>query len=312
VGALGGFGHGRLNRALLRDAMSDDPAERKKNRPLRHWPLSLDRLPGANRLPPAGRRSPAVPPSVPTVAFPVRRPQQAQALPPLPCPVPAVRSDFHAFRQRMVQRLHQAGCLDARVLAAMATVPRHLFVDSALVMQAYEDTSLPIGLGQTISKPSVVARMIELLRSRPGGTDLPRVLEIGTGCGYQAAVLAQVAGRVVTVERLKGLHERALRRLAPLALPGLELVYGDGRLGHAPGAPYDGIIAAAGGHDLPPAWLDQLARGGRLVAPVHDAALQSQVLMVVDRLADGSIVQRIHEPVRFVPLESGTSDSGHS
>lgn len=211
----------------------------------------------------------------------------------------------------MVNRLHQAGCHDERVLAAMAVVLRHQFVDSALVMQAYEDTSLPIGLGQTISKPSVVARMIELLRARPGGPDLPRVLEIGTGCGYQAAVLVHVAERVVTIERLKGLHERALRQLAPLEWPGLELVYGDGRLGHVAGAPYDGIIVAAGGHDLPPAWLDQLARGGRLVAPVHDVVQQSQVLMVVDRLADGSIVQRIHEPVRFVPLESGTSDSGH-
>ena len=155
--------------------------------------------------------------------------------------------------------------------------------------------------------------MIELLRHRPGGADLARVLEIGTGCGYQAAVLAHVAGRVVTIERLRGLHDRALRQLAPLQLPGIELVYGDGRLGHGPAAPYDGIIAAAGGHDLPAAWLDQLAsRGGRLVAPVHDPALRSQVLMVVDKLGDGSIVQRIHEAVRFVPLESGTSDFGHS
>ena len=225
---------------------------------------------------------------------------------------PVPQSDLQAFRQNMVLRLRQAGCQDERVLAAMNVVPRHLFVDSALVAQAYEDTSLPIGLGQTISKPSVVARMIELLRHRPGGADLARVLEIGTGCGYQAAVLAHVAGRVVTIERLRGLHDRALRQLAPLQLPGIELVYGDGRLGHGPAAPYDGIIAAAGGHDLPAAWLDQLARGGRLVAPVHDPALRSQVLMVVDKLGDGSIVQRIHEAVRFVPLESGTSDFGHS
>ena len=198
------------------------------------------------------------------------------------------------------------------VLAVMARVPRHLFVDAALQGQAYEDTSLPIGLGQTISKPSVVARMIELLRERPGGPALRRVLEIGSGCGYQAAVLAGLAERVISIERLRGLHERALARLAPMALVNLQLVYGDGRLGHAPAAPFDAIIAAAGGHELPPAWLEQLARGGRLVAPVHDAALKSQVLMVVDRLADGSIVQRIHEPVRFVPLESGISEFGHS
>ena len=232
--------------------------------------------------------------------------QRARRAPALPA------SDGAALRQHMVERLRQAGCRDEAVLAAMGQVPRHLFVDAALRVQAYEDTSLPIGLGQTISKPSVVARMIELLRERPGGPALRRVLEIGSGCGYQAAVLAALAERVVSIERLRGLHERALQHLAPMGLVHLQLVFGDGRLGHAPAAPYDAIIAAAGGHELPAAWLDQLARGGRLVAPVHDAALGSQVLMVVDRLADGRIVQRVHEPVRFVPLESGISEFGHS
>jgi protein-L-isoaspartate(D-aspartate) O-methyltransferase len=221
---------------------------------------------------------------------------------------PINHSDLQAFRQNMVLRLRQAGCHDEGVLAAMNAVPRHLFVDSALAAQAYEDTSLPIGLGQTISKPSVVARMIELLRQRPGGLAMERVLEIGTGCGYQAAVLAHVAGRTISIERLRGLHDRAQRQLAALQLSGITLVYGDGRLGHAPAAPYDGIIAAAGGRDLPGAWLEQLARGGRLVAPVQDPALGTQVLMVIDKLADGSIVQRIHEAVRFVPLESGIGD----
>lgn len=281
-----------------------DPAARKPRR----WPLSLDRI-GLPASAPGER-------TMTTADAQTLRPQRPlsdalrEANRQRAAPVP--QSDPQAFRQNMVLRLRQAGCQDERVLAAMNAVPRHLFVDSALMAQAYEDTSLPIGLGQTISKPSVVARMIELLRHRPGGPALVRVLEIGTGCGYQAAVLAQLADRVVTIERLRGLHDRALRQLAPLQLPGIEQVYGDGRLGHAAAAPYDGIIAAAGGHDLPRAWLDQLARGGRLVAPVHDPALRSQVLMVVDKLDDGSIVQRIHEAVRFVPLESGTSDFGHS
>jgi protein-L-isoaspartate(D-aspartate) O-methyltransferase len=288
--------------------MSDSAGRKPRSGSARRWPLSLDRI-GLPAAAPGGR-------TMSTADAQTLRPQrplsdalrEANRL----RAAPVAHSDLQAFRQHMVQRLRLAGCQDERVLAAMNAVPRHLFVDSALVVQAYEDTSLPIGLGQTISKPSVVARMIELLRHRPGGADLARVLEIGTGCGYQAAVLAHVAGRVVTIERLRGLHDRALRQLAPLQLPGIELVYGDGRLGHGLAAPYDGIIAAAGGHDLPAAWLDQLARGGRLVAPVHDPVLGSQVLMVVDKLGDGRIVQRIHEAVRFVPLESGTSDFGRS
>lgn len=284
-------------------ADEDDDARPPSGR----WPLRLERArPSPRRLVSPGtdsviRHEQA--PATPRVAFPVRRVAE---------PVRPAPGDCAPLRQHMVDRLRQAGCRDEAVLAVMARVPRHLFVDAALQGQAYEDTSLPIGLGQTISKPSVVARMIELLRERPGGPALRRVLEIGSGCGYQAAVLAGLAERVISIERLRGLHERALARLAPMALANLQLVYGDGRLGHAPAAPFDAIIAAAGGHELPPAWLEQLARGGRLVAPVHDAALKSQVLMVVDRLADGSIVQRIHEPVRFVPLESGISEFGHS
>uniref|UniRef100_UPI003FA1AA2A protein-L-isoaspartate O-methyltransferase family protein n=1 Tax=Sphaerotilus montanus TaxID=522889 RepID=UPI003FA1AA2A len=213
-----------------------DPAARKPRR----WPLSLDRI-GLPASAPGER-------TMTTADAQTLRPQRPlsdalrEANRQRAAPVP--QSDLQAFRQNMVLRLRQAGCQDERVLAAMNVVPRHLFVDSALVAQAYEDTSLPIGLGQTISKPSVVARMIELLRHRPGGADLARVLEIGTGCGYQAAVLAHVAGRVVTIERLRGLHDRALRQLAPLQLPGIELVYGDGRLGHRPAAPLDGFLLA--------------------------------------------------------------------
>jgi protein-L-isoaspartate(D-aspartate) O-methyltransferase len=210
-------------------------------------------------------------------------------------------------RQRMVSRLQAAGLRDELVIAAMNKVPRHLFVDTALATQAYEDTSLPIGLGQTISKPSVVARMIELLMAGANAKTkraLGQTLEIGTGCGYQAAVLAQLSRQVLSVERLKPLHDKARELLAPLRLTHIRLVYGDGMRGHAPNAPYDSIIAAAGGEALPDAWLAQLAVGGRLVAPVHDDGGRRQVLVVVDRTED-AYERSVHEAVNFVPLKSG-------
>jgi protein-L-isoaspartate(D-aspartate) O-methyltransferase len=215
--------------------------------------------------------------------------------------------DSADVRRRMTERLARDGVADTKVLEAMASVPRHLFVDAALVTQAYEDTSLPIGHGQTISKPSVVARMIELLRggasARRSGS-LGRVLEIGTGCGYQAAVLALLAREVYSVERLKALHDKARDLLGPRRSANLRLVYGDGMLGHPPNAPYDSIIAAAGGEALPPVWLEQLAVGGRLVSPVLHADGRRQVLVVVDRTESG-YERTHHEAVHFVPLKSG-------
>ena len=213
-----------------------------------------------------------------------------------------------AVRARMVARLAGQGIADARVLRAMATVERHRFVDSALVNQAYEDTSLPIGLGQTISKPNVVARMIELLLGAPAlagkpGDKLGRVLEIGTGCGYQAAVLSHVASEVYSIERLRGLHEKARSNLRPFRIATLHLLLGDGMLGFAKGAPYAGIVAAAGGEAIPEAWMDQLAVGGRIVAPTHSAA-GGQALVVIDKTARG-LERRILEAVHFVPLKSG-------
>ena len=212
--------------------------------------------------------------------------------------------DSSAVRARMVQKLAAQGVSDAQVLAAMGRVERHRFVDSALVNQAYEDTSLPIGLGQTISKPSVVARMLELLlqahQGKPG-----RVLEIGTGCGYQAAVLSHLATEVYSIERLRGLHDRARENLRLLRIANLHLLYGDGMLGYATGAPYAAIIAAAGGEAIPGAWLDQLVVGGRLVAPLQTTS-GAQALVVVDKTAQG-IRQTLLEPVHFVPLKSGTS-----
>lgn len=212
--------------------------------------------------------------------------------------------DSQAVRARMVQKLAAQGVQDSRVLAAMGQVERHRFVDSALVNQAYEDTSLPIGLGQTISKPNVVARMLELLVKGHDGK-LGRVLEIGTGCGYQAALLAQLATEVYSIERLRGLHDKARENLRTLRLANVHLLFGDGMLGFPKGAPYAAIVAAAGGEAIPQAWVDQLAMGGRLVAPLQ-AANGTQALVVVDKTPQG-IRQTVLEAVNFVPLKSGTS-----
>lgn len=222
--------------------------------------------------------------------------------------------DSIAVRQRMVQKLAELGLSDPRVLAAMGRVERHRFVDSALVNQAYEDTSLPIGLGQTISKPGVVSRMLELLCN--GASDkLGRVLEIGTGCGYQVAVLSELATEVYSMERLRGLHEKARENLRYLRLPHVHLLLGDGMLGYAQGAPYAAIVAAAGGEAIPTAWTDQLAVGGRLVAPVaahavranrggSATAIPAQALVVIDKTSAG-LRQTVLEAVHFVPLKSG-------
>ena len=213
--------------------------------------------------------------------------------------------DSAAVRTRMVQKLAAGGVMSPQVLQAMGQVERHRFVDSALGNQAYEDTSLPIGMGQTISKPSIVARMCELLLgaevARTAG--LGRVLEIGTGCGYQAAVLSLLAREVYTLERVRSLHEKARDNLRPFRLANVHLMFGDGMLGYPSGAPYSAIIAAAGGDSVPQAWCDQLAVGGRLVAPMAVAGGQ-QMLLVIDKSAHG-LKQNVLEPVHFVPLKSG-------
>ena len=228
------------------------------------------------------------------VATPVGR-----AVPPL-----GVGLDSGAVRARMVRKLAEQGVRDAAVLEAMGQVERHRFVESALVGQAYEDTSLPIGLGQTISKPNVVARMIELLREGASGK-LGRVLEIGTGCGYQAAVLSHVATEVYSIERLRGLHEKARENLRPMRLHNVHLIFGDGMLGYPKGAPYAGIISAAGGENVPQAWLDQLAVGGRLVAPTVTPS-GHQALVVMLKTPQG-VERQVLEAVHFVPLKSGVA-----
>jgi protein-L-isoaspartate(D-aspartate) O-methyltransferase len=213
--------------------------------------------------------------------------------------------DSNAVRRSMVTKLSQQGIEDAMVLQAMGSIERHRFVDTALVNQAYEDTSLPIGLGQTISKPGVVSRMLELLRLGSQGR-MGRVLEIGTGCGYQAAVLSLLCSEVYSIERLRGLHDKARDNLRPFRLTNVHLLFGDGMVGYAKGAPYAGIIAAAGGESVPQAWIDQLALGGRLVAPVSAGAMSPahQALVVIEKTAQG-LHQTVMEAVHFVPLKSG-------
>ena len=242
---------------------------------------------------------------------PARPPARTPA-PPTPAAGPAAAPtavrDAVPARARMVQQLAAGGVQDADVLRAMGAVDRHRFVDSALVAQAYEDTALPIGLGQTISKPSVVSRMVELLMQgglRVEGGKLGRVLDIGTGCGYQALVLAQLATEVYSIERLRELHEKARANLRPLRVPNVHLILGDGMAGFASGAPYAGIISAAGGDAVPQAWIDQLAWGGRIVAPtVHGVGVQA--LVVIDKTRQG-LRQTVLEAVNFVPLKSGVS-----
>ena len=225
-----------------------------------------------------------------------------------PINAPAPVRDTIPARARMVQQLMAEGISDPQVLRAMGSVDRHRFVDSALVTQAYEDTALPIGLGQTISKPSVVARMLELLMQgglKGDNGKLGRVLDIGTGCGYQALVLAQLASEVYSIERLRELHDKARANLRPLRVPNVHLILGDGMAGFASGAPYAGIISAAGGDAVPQAWIDQLACGGRIVAPtVHGAGVQA--LVVIDKTRQG-LRQTVLEAVNFVPLKSGVS-----
>lgn len=213
-------------------------------------------------------------------------------------------ADTRSARAAMVAKLRSQGVQDERVLAAMQAVERHRFVDSALSYQAYEDTSLPIGLGQTISKPNVVARMIELLLHGRQG-QIGRILDIGTGCGYQAAVLSQVVREVYSIERLRALHEKARENLRHFRLSNVHLILGDGMQGFPKGAPYAGIIAAAGGEAIPEAWIDQLAVGGRIVAPAQTGQGR-QNLIVVDKTPTG-ITQTMLEPVLFVPLKSGVA-----
>lgn len=218
-------------------------------------------------------------------------------------PTTAPRPDMmvsDAIRRAMVQRVAKQGVTDQVVLGALDTVPRHQFIDQALSAQAYIDASLPIGHQQTISQPYIVARMIEVMRN---GGQLNKVLEIGTGCGYQAAVLTRVAREVYSIERIKPLHELAKANLRQLRIANLRLHYGDGMLGLPQAAPFDGIILAAAGLEVPRALLEQLAIGGRLVAPVGE---RNQCLQLIVRTGKAEWTSETLESCHFVPLRPGT------
>lgn len=202
-------------------------------------------------------------------------------------------------RARMLERLRAQGIRDEDVLRAMMAVPRHLFVDEALASRAYEDTALPLLRQQTISQPFVVARMLELLRS--GGRALGKTLEVGAGCGYQAAIIAGLAQDVYAVERIRQLLDRAKENVRTLRLPNLRLKYADGTMGLPEAAPFDSIILAAAATTVPQALRDQLADGGRLVMPMGTS---EQRIVLVERNG-GSFRESRFEGVRFVPLLAG-------
>ena len=220
-----------------------------------------------------------------------------------PAPLQAPRGDLmvsDAIRRAMVARVARQGVQDQMVLGALEAVPRHRFIDEALSAQAYIDASLPIGHNQTISQPYIVGRMIEVMRN---GGQLANVLEIGTGCGYQAAVLSCVARQVYSIERIKPLHELAKNNLRALRIPNLRLHYGDGMLGLPQAAPFDGIILAAAGLEVPQALLEQLTLGGRLVAPV---GARVQHLQLITRTGKSTWTSETLEGCHFVPLRPGT------
>ena len=206
------------------------------------------------------------------------------------------------IRDRMVDRVRELGVRDSRVLEALRAVPRHLFVDEALASRAYEDTALPIGQGQTISQPYIVARTAELALEGLADARSARLLEVGTGCGYAAAVLALLFGDVVSIERLRALHERARANLRSMRLPNLRLVFGDGSQGVPEAAPFDAIVAAAASDEIPSAWVEQLVTSGRIVAPLGNG---EQRLTVVLKDEQGRLVRSGKEAVRFVPLRGG-------
>lgn len=203
-------------------------------------------------------------------------------------------------RERLIQRLYEEGLSNAHVLETIRRTPRHLFVDEALAHRAYEDTALPIGCNQTISQPYMVARMSELLLA---AGPLDKVLEIGTGSGYQTAILAQLVERVFTVERIQTLQDKAKERLAQLNLRNVVFRWGDGWEGWNALGPYNGIIVTAAASNVPQALLDQLAPGGRLVIPVGAGDVQELLLIV--REEDG-FTRQVLDAVRFVPLLNGT------
>ncbi|MGX5201721.1 protein-L-isoaspartate(D-aspartate) O-methyltransferase [Aliikangiella sp. IMCC44632] len=204
-------------------------------------------------------------------------------------------------RSRLIQRLRDKGIVEEKVLRVMETIPRHIFIDEAMSHRAYEDTSLPIGMGQTISQPYIVARMTELLVMSGKMND---VLEIGTGCGYQTSVLSGVSRRVYTIERILPLQKQAIERFKLLNLHNVTHRHGDGYLGWEDQSPFDAIIVTAAPDQVPQALIDQLAVGGRMVIPVT-MKNGDQQLHLLEKDEEG-ISSMVVEEVKFVPLLGGT------
>lgn len=201
-------------------------------------------------------------------------------------------------RERLIARLREQGIVDERVLEVIYNLPRHLFIDEALSHRAYEDTALPIGSGQTISQPYVVARMTEVILE----VNPKRVLEVGTGCGYQCAVLSQLVDEVYSIERIDALYRKAFRILRELKIDNAKLRYGDGYAGWPEKAPFDAILVAAAPEEIPPALLHQLSEGGRLIIPVGSGSQQQ--LQSFTRCGD-EFYQEDLDSVIFVPMLSG-------
>jgi len=204
-------------------------------------------------------------------------------------------------RSRLVERLREKGIKEESVLKAIETTPRHIFIDEAMAHRAYEDTALPIGMGQTISQPYIVARMTELLVD---SGIMGNILEIGTGCGYQTSILAKVSFQVYSIERIAALQDKAIERFKNLQLDNITCRHGDGYLGWKEHAPFDAIIVTAAPDSIPPKLVEQLAIGGRMIIPVTQTS-GDQKLLLLEKTEDG-MTQLDVESVKFVPLLSGT------
>lgn len=204
-------------------------------------------------------------------------------------------------RDRLINRLREQGIKDEKVLDVMRQTPRHIFIDEALAHRAYEDTALPIGYNQTISQPFIVARMTEMLLAEG---PLHKVLEVGTGSGYQTSILAPLVSELVSVERIKPLQDKARKRLKLLGLQNVQLKHTDGGMGWSDKAPYDGILAACAPEEVPEELKQQLAVGGRLIIPVGGS--DNQELKLLIRTSETEFESKVLECVKFVPLLSGT------
>ncbi|MCQ8895837.1 protein-L-isoaspartate(D-aspartate) O-methyltransferase [Limnobacter humi] len=235
---------------------------------------------------------------------PVLMPQSARKVDRVPERIGGLSLTSDRARANLVAKLKTLGIANQQVLDVVGAVPRHLFVDEAFASRAYEDAALPIGHQQTISRPFTVARFAEY--ALQGRKSLDNVLEVGAGCGYQAAVFASLAKRVVSIERIEALYHKAVRNLAAAAVSKVKVLHGDGLLGMPALAPFDVIIVAAAGLDIPQELLRQLKVGGRLIVPVADQ--DKQVLVTVDRLTADKWHRENKDLVKFVPLLKGTRE----